>query len=138
LQNQYNKIAAQTKRLKKRLDGLKNKKKALRADLEKREQAIDTYAEAVDAMALIQASKTERRKMVRQADDVLARYKLSATSVEQNGSKSMAIEILIPFKEREKAARFMADMVKLGYKGVETKKIELDKDLYKSRVEIVR
>jgi hypothetical protein len=39
---------------------------------------------------------------------------------------------------REKAARFMADMVKLGYTGVETKKIELDKDLYRSRVEIVR
>ncbi len=48
------------------------------------------------------------------------------------------MEILSDYEKRDRIAKFMKELIDMGYRGVGTEAIELDKNLYGSRVEIVR
>ena len=138
LEAEYRSIVEKTKRLTRHLDSLKKKHRQLQKRNEESIRAVYAYDEAADAMELIVASKLKRRRMIEDVDRALAAEKLSAISIDQNGSKKIAVEILTPYKERDRIARFMGRMIDKGYAGVETERILLNKDVYKSRVEIVR
>ena len=138
LQSRYAQIKARTKNLHKKLMALKKERKDLQNRLAQHRRTIDTYDEAVDVMALIIDSKKRRWQMFKDVDLALQRYNLMATSMEQNGSKSMAVEVLTPFEERENIAKFMKRLIEKGYRSVRTERIQLDKNLYRSRVEITR
>lgn len=111
---------------------------AVAEKLKEARQSIMAFDEAADAMMLIKASKAKRQKMMRDVVETLRKYSLSATSMEQNGSKSMKVEILTSYAKRDRIAKFMKDLVDRGYENVGTEAIRLDKDVYQSRVEIVR
>ncbi len=106
--------------------------------LESGRRDIMAFEESADAALLIEESKLKRRKMMEDANRVLARYALFAASIEQNGSRSMEVEILSTYAGRDRIAKFMKDMIDMGYGSVGTEAIRLDDDLYGSRVEIVR
>ena len=106
--------------------------------LEKAKQTIMAFDEAADTMMLINASKEKRQGMMRDVVEAMQKYRLSATSMEQNGSKRMKVDVLTSYAKRERIAKFMKDLVDKGYKGVGTKAIRLDEDVYQSTVEIVR
>jgi hypothetical protein len=111
---------------------------AVAQKLKEARQEIAAFDEAADAMMLIKASKAKRQKMMRDVDEALRRYSLSATSMEQNGSKKMRVEILTSYAKRDRIAKFMKDLVDRGYENVGTEAIRLDEDVYQSLVEIVR
>jgi len=138
LEKEYGKIARRATEMKNRLKALRQRREALRKQVENGEREIDAYDEAADVMELIVASKLKRRQMIKDVDEALARERISAVSMEQNGSKRMAIEVLVPYKERDRVARFMGHLIDMGYTGVQTDLISLDKDVYRSVVEIVR
>ncbi len=106
--------------------------------LEQSERKIMAFEETADAALLIEESKLMRRKMIGDVDRALARYGLFAASIEQNGSKRMEVEILSSYAGRDRIAKFMKEMIGMGYGSVGTEAIRLDEDLYSSRVEIVR
>ncbi|WP_201352408.1 hypothetical protein [Hydrogenimonas urashimensis] len=106
--------------------------------LKKEKQTIMAIDEAADAMMLIKASKAKRQKMMKDVLEAMRRYRLSATSMEQNGSRTMRVDIVTSYARRDRIAKFMKDLVDRGYESVGTDAIRLDEDVYQSRVEIVR
>ncbi len=138
LKGRYAHIQKQTESLRKELATLKKRRKALQQKLARRERTIDAYDEAVDVMARIIESKKRRWQIFKDVDLAMRRYGLLATSMEQNGSKAMTVDVLTPFVKRDNIARFMKRLLQKGYRSVRTDRIELDKDIYRSRVEIVR
>ncbi len=109
-----------------------------RERLEEIGREIMAFGDTADAALLIEESKLKRRRMVEDVDRALAKYGLSAASLEQNGSKRVEVEILSDYEKRDRIAKFMKELIDMGYRGVGTEAIELDKNLYGSRVEIVR
>ncbi len=138
LENRYREITDKTKKLTAALKSLRNERAGLDKKLSACRGELARYDEAMDTMSLIVASKLKRWQMFKDVDRALAAYKLSALTMEQNGSRSIAVEVLTPFKTRENIAKFMKSLIAKGYQGVQTDLIELEKNLYKSRVEIVR
>ncbi len=109
-----------------------------RKRLESIRREIMAFGDTADAALLIEESKLKRRRMVEDVDRALAKYRLSAASLEQNGSKRVEVEILSDYSKRDRIAKFMKELIDMGYRGVGTEAIELDENLYSSRVEIVR
>ncbi len=128
------KAAALRKAVSKERGGLEEARRRLDESREK----IMAFDETADAALLIEESKIRRRRMVRDVDRALARYALAATSMEQNGSKRMEVEILSDYGRRDRIAKFIKALIEMGYRSVETEAIRLDERLYSSRVEIVR
>ncbi|WP_456452893.1 hypothetical protein [Hydrogenimonas sp.] len=106
--------------------------------LNRRRLELMAFDEAADTMMLIKASARKRQKMLKDVDEALKAYALSATSMEQNGSRRMAVEILTGYGSRDRIAKFMKRLVDEGYGSVGTREIKLDENVYQSRVEIVR
>lgn len=135
-----------------RLDTLKQRAAQLRATLGQEKLQLDAvqkrldqsrqrvlaFEETADAALLIEESKLRRRKMIGDVDRALAAYGLFAASMEQNGSRRVEVEILSSYAGRDRIAKFMKAMIGRGYGSVGTEAIQLDEDLYSSRVEIVR
>ena len=145
-------LQARVTNLQKQLDTLKQKSKYFSQKLkeerdlrdktakklEERELELMAFDEAADTMMLIKASKAKRQAMMRDVDRALEKYHLSATSMEQNGSKTMRVDILTSYAKRDRIAKFMKELVDKGYSSVGTRAIRLDEDVYQSGVEIVR
>ncbi|BBG64915.1 hypothetical protein NNO_0213 [Hydrogenimonas sp.] len=106
--------------------------------VERGRREIMAFDETADAALLIEESKRYRRKMVEDVDRALAKYRLSAASLEQNGSKVIEVEIVSEYSRRDRIAKFMKSLIDEGYRSVGTGEIKLDENLYSSRVEIVR
>ncbi len=109
-----------------------------RERLDEAAREIMAFGDTADAALLIEESKLKRRRMVEDVDKALAKYGLSAASLEQNGSRRVEVEILSDYAKRDRIAKFMKELIDMGYRGVGTEAIELDENLYGSRVEIVR
>ena len=127
----YDRLAKALKAERERLDAAKRA-------LEKKRMELLAYDEAADTMALIEASKRSRQKMMRDVDRALAKYRLTASSLEQNGSRRMAVDVMTPYDTRDRIAKFMQALYEKGYGSVQTRSIERDGDIYRSRVEVVR
>ncbi|WP_457595934.1 hypothetical protein [Hydrogenimonas sp.] len=138
LQARLDATKSETKRLQRELKRVRRAKEAAARALEERRMALMAFDEAADTMGLIKASALKRRQMVRDVDEALKRFKLSALSMEQNGSRRMRVEILTRYERREDIARFMKRLADEGYGSVGTREIWLDDTLYQSGVEIVR
>jgi hypothetical protein len=106
--------------------------------LAKVEQEVLAFDEAADVMLLLKDSRIKRRQMLKDVDEAMRHYALSAVRLDQNGSKSMEVEVLTHYGEREKIAKFMKRLSDEGYASVGTREIKLNEDLYQSRVRIVR
>ena len=130
---------------KRKYDGILKTLKAERTHLEEtkkrlknRRMELLAYDEAADTMMLVEASKRSRQKMMRDVDLALAKYRLTTLSIEQNGSKRMAVEVMTPYDTRDRIAKFMQTLYARGYHRVQTRSIERKGDIYRSRVEVVR
>jgi cell division protein FtsB/predicted nucleic acid-binding Zn finger protein len=134
LQQIHDRSAALRKKLQKENDALAKVRQAI----EQSDRDIAMYDEAADTMLLLRASQLKRRQMMKDVDLALAAYGLSATSMEQNGSRRMRIDVVTGYSERDRIAKFMKRLIDAGYSGVGTEAIKLGEDLYSSSVEVVR
>ncbi|WP_353661785.1 hypothetical protein [Hydrogenimonas sp. SS33] len=138
LQREYDTARKSFERLGSQLKQEKAERDVLQKEVKRKNLELMAYDEAADAMMLIEDSKRRRRQMMRDVDTALAEYRLSATSLEQNGSKRMRVDILTGYSDRDRIAKFMKRLAEKGYSSVGTDAIRLDKDVYRSSVEIVR
>jgi hypothetical protein len=138
LEAQLRTMRAEAKKLTARLKAERSRRDAVRERLERRRRELMAFDEAADTMLMIKASKAKRQAMMRDVDEALRQYRLSATWLEQNGSRAVRVDVLTPFAHRARIAKFMKRLVDEGYAKVGTREIRLDENLYQSRVEIVR
>ncbi len=138
LQQRHDVTKQKYERIAKALKTERTRRDGIRKALERKRLELLSYDEAADTMSLIEASKQRRQKMMQDVDLALAKYRLTASSMEQNGSRRMAVEVMTPYATRDRIAKFMQALYAKGYHEVQTRSIERDGDLYRSRVEVVR
>jgi hypothetical protein len=69
-------------------------------------------------------------------DQALAHYELVLTDLKQTGPDTLYATVLVPFEQRQRIAQFMQEVKRRGYRTVDTGLIQLEKDLYRSTVEV--
>ncbi len=145
LEEEITRKEAQLQRLKRsnaklfrHLKKLKEQKRLLLEDIQKRRDHIAIYQDTLDAIPFVEKSKMAREKMINDIVEGLYRFRLSARSIEQNGTKVAYVEILSQNDEREKIARFISFLLDKNYSDVQTQRIEKEDGLYHSRVKVAR
>ena len=96
------------------------------------------YTITLDTLPILMNTRYVRQKMMSDALDILGKYKLSALSLDQNGTKGMDIHVIADYSSRENIAKFMRAWMETGYKDARTKKIYLDENIYESKIEVIR
>ena len=96
------------------------------------------YSITLDTLPILMNRRYIRQKMMYDALDILGQYKLSTLSLEQNGTKSMSIHVIADYSSRESIAKFMKKWMQTGYKEARTNEIYLDKNIYESKIEVLR
>ena len=99
---------------------------------------IINFKKAVSKLSDIKAKTLIAQDMLRDANEVMKKYSIMCSSLEQNGSRMLSVDLVVPYDKREYIASFMKDIKGRGYKSVATDEILLDKDLYKSSVKIMK
>lgn len=138
LENRVTSMQETTKRLGKKLKDLQGDVKQSKAKLEEIKNGNKVYQITLDTLPLLMNNRNIRQKMMYDALDILQRYKLSTVSLEQNGTQSMNIHVIADYRSRDKIAKFMKAWMNRGYKEAKTQEIYLDKNIYESKIEVLR
>jgi len=80
----------------------------------------------------------KRQQMLLDVTSELGRYRLGTLSMEQNGSKGMALHVVADYRKRDDIAKLMSGLYALGYQNVQTDEITLDNDTYNAVVKVTR
>ncbi len=125
----YSKFAKKLKSLKKKY-----------AKLEKQKNKIgDTtfiYENTLSTIPMIQDAKYKRQKFMNDVLIALQKYNLNTESIKQYDDKSMDILLISNTNNRDHITKFIDALIAKHYHSVSTKKIYLDKNIYKSMVRI--
>ncbi len=125
----YVKFAKKLKSLKKRYGRLEKQKN-------KMNDTIFVYENTLSAIPMIQDAKYKRQKFMNDVLLALQKYKLNTQSIKQYDDKSMDILLISNTNNRDHIAKFIDALIAKHYHSVSTKKIYLDKNIYKSMVRI--
>ena len=120
------------------LERYKKEQRRLQDLIDAQEAKRGEIEDTLRAIPFIQQSKEARQKMMNDAILGLYTYRLSTKTIEQNGTKRMAIDVISARNQRERIAKFMRFMIAKGYPRVSTKEITMQKGLYESLIEVAR
>lgn len=87
---------------------------------------------------LIAQMHLKRQQMLLDVTSELGRYRLGTLSMEQNGSKGMALHVVAEYRKRDDIAKLMSGLYARGYQNVETDEITLENDTYNAVVKVTR
>ncbi len=96
------------------------------------------YQVTLDTLPVLMNARYVRQKMMYDAVDILRQNKLSALSLDQNGTHSMSIHVIADYNKRDRIAQFMKKWMQTGYKEAGTDEIYLDENIYESKIEVLR
>lgn len=138
LQSNLEQIEERSKRLSEKL-------KTLRAEVLKDEAKVKTLSDGIrvyeltlQSLPVLMHARDIRQKMMYDAIEILEQYRLSAVSMEQNGTKSMQIHVIADYAQRATIAKFMQKWMETGYEEASTSEIFLDENIYESKIEVLR
>ena len=138
LQKRLSMLQKKNRSYKKAIERFDKQKKELLEQKERLQNQILQIEDTIAAIPFIERMHTTRQKMMNDVVEVLAKYRLSTKRIEQNGTRSMQIELVSKDRQRERIASFMQELLHRGYSDVRTKRIERNANFYKSLVEVVR
>ncbi|PHR54926.1 MAG: hypothetical protein COA44_12055 [Arcobacter sp.] len=138
LETQLKIIEEKTKTLGTKLQTLKEEVDKSQLKLHAIKDKNKVYEVTLDTLPLLMNSRNIRQKMMYDALDILKTYKLSTVSLDQNGTTSMQIHVIADYHSRDKIAKFMKAWMDSGYKEATTQEIYLDKNIYESKIEVLR
>ena len=95
-----------------------------------------TYDAMVDTLLSLKEDTLKHQKIIRDIDISLKKYSLSSKHLDVNGSNGAIVQIVTKYKKRDDIAKFMQELLNLGYTTVQTNKIEKNETYYESFVEI--
>ena len=109
-----------------------------RHDAEALNREIDMVHGSRETAELIGQMHLKRQQMLLDVTSELGRYRLGTLSMEQNGSKGMALHVVADYRKRDDIAKLMSGLYALGYQNVQTDEITLDNDTYNAVVKVTR
>jgi hypothetical protein len=138
-------LQSSLQQIEERSKGLSEKLQSIRAEVAKGEAKLKTlhdgirvYELTLESLPVLMQARDIRQKMMYDAIDILEQYRLSTVSMEQNGTKSMQIHVIADYAQRATIAKFMQRWMETGYKEASTNEIYLDKNIYESKIEVLR
>ncbi|MFZ5374659.1 MAG: hypothetical protein ACOZBX_03865, partial [Campylobacterota bacterium] len=99
---------------------------------------IEMVRGSQETAELIRQMHLKRQQMLLDVTSELGRYRLGTLSMEQNGSKEMALHVVADYRKRDDIAKLMSGLYARGYQNVETDEITLDNDTYNAVVKVTR
>ena len=136
LQVRVNAMNTLTKKLQKKLKEVRVERKNLENVKKGNIDTIKSYDTLVDTLKQQKLQKKKRQKMMKDVNQVMAYYKLSSRNLEQNASDLMHVHLISEYNKRDNIAKFMKDLLNMGYLHVSTLEIRREKNLYESVIEI--
>lgn len=130
------KMESVTKNLHSKLKKEREKRDSLKHDKNNLVEAIKTYDAMINTLLDLKEDTIKHQKIIRDIDISLKKYTLYSKHLEINGSKGAVIQIVTKYDRRDDIAKFMKELLHLGYKKVQTNKIEKNETYYESFVEI--
>jgi hypothetical protein len=121
-----------------KLNRLKTEVKENKAKLNAVQSNNKVYQVTLNTLPVLMNTRYVRQKMMFDAVEILEQYKLSALSLDQNGTHSMNIHVIADYAKRASIARFMKKWMQTGYKEARTDEIYLDENIYESKIEVLR
>lgn len=134
----FESLRAQTSTLSATLKKANTELNEKQADNKALEEEISLYHSSEETAALIRDMHTARQQFLLDTTEEMGRYRLGAVSMEQNGSKEMAILVVADDRKRDDIARLMSGLYARGYQDVRTQEIKLDNGQYNSLVKVTR
>ena len=123
-------------KLAKKFKSLKNEHAKLHTQEAKIEDTIFIYENTLNTIPMVQEAKYKRQKFMNDVLLALAKYKLNTEFIKQYDNKTMDILLISNTNDRDHIAKFIDALLAKHYQSVSTKKIYLDKNIYKSIVRI--
>lgn len=131
-------IEEETKVLGVKLKSLKDEVKKAQVKVKAIEGTNKAHQITLDTLPILMNKRNIRQDMMYDAVDLLKKYRLSSISLDQNSTDSMNIHVIADYRSRDKIAKFMKAWMESGYKEAKTKEIFLDKNIYESKIEVLR
>lgn len=138
LEKDVREMDEKTQLLSAKLNRLKTEVKENREKVNAIQSSNKVYQVTLDTLPVLMNTRYVRQKMMYDAVDILEQYKLSALSLDQNGTHSMNIHVIADYAKRATIARFMKKWMQTGYKEARTDEIYLDENIYESKIEVLR
>lgn len=138
LQSSLQQIEERSKRLSEKLQTIRAEVSKDEAKIKTLHDGIRVYELTLQSLPVLMQARDIRQKMMYDAIDILEEYRLSAVSMEQNGTKSMQIHVIADYAQRATIANCMQRWMETGYKEASTNEISLDKNIYESKIEVLR
>ena len=127
-----------TKALNTQLKGLKTHSTQESSKVKQLQNSTRAYTATLDTLPIMMNERNIRQKMMYDAMNILQQYKLSAVSLEQQGTKEMNIHVIADYSKRATIAKFMKKWMASGYSEARTKEIYLDENIYESKIKVLR
>ncbi len=131
-------IEAETNVLGVKLHALQDEVKKAQEKVKAIEGKNRVHQITLDTLPILMNKRNIRQSMMYDVVDLLKKYQLSSISLEQNSTDSMNIHVIADYSSRDKIAKFMKSWMESGYKEARTKEIFLDKNIYESKIEVLR
>ncbi len=138
LEKDVTEMEKKTQLLSAKLNRLKIEVKENREKVNVVQSKNKVYQVTLDTLPVLMNTRYVRQKMMYDAVDILGQYKLSALSLDQNGTHSMNIHVIADYTKRATIAKFMKKWMQTGYKEARTNEIYLDENIYESKIEVLR
>lgn len=136
LKQELSKMQKVTKKLQANL----KKERGIRDNLKKDKAniitEIKTYDAMVDTLLSLKDDTLIHQKLIKDIDNSLQKYSLSSKHLDVNGSKGAVVQIVTRYNRRDDIAKFMKELLGLGYKTVQTNRVDKNETYYESFVEI--
>ena len=143
-------LQEQKNSLERKYQSIQQRAKKYKAETRKKIQEIKKTKELMQKQKVIfdnikqSISKLEKMKnrdnsyvnFMAKVDLLLQKYQLRTKSIEQIGNRTMIIEVISGYNERDKIAKFLKSLINEGFVNVKTDEIRLDKTRYISKIEI--
>jgi hypothetical protein len=138
LESDVKQMEETTKRLSQKMKGLQSEIKKDEEKLLAMRKEIKVYEMTLQSLPVLMHSRDIRQKMMYDAINILDRYKLSAVSIDQNGTHDMSIHVIADYSKRASIAKFMQRWMQTGYQEARTDEIYLDENIYESKIKVLR
>ena len=132
VKEQKKRVEALTLRMKK----IQKKNSSLLKEKKVLEDKIFVYETTFRIIPMINQIGIKRQKMMNDILTVLKRYRLNSSSLMQKDEKSFEIMLISKSNRRSDIAKFMHDLIKMGYRNVTTQDITYENGIYKSKIYI--
>ncbi len=136
LQMQYDKLRRKTKDIKQNIEKNKFLIRKLNQEIKIQKSKLSNLDKSIDELIRLTSLEKKSYKTILLLDKYLKKYDLSLSSFVQKGDNHIVLDIIAKYNKRDAIAKFMKDIIQIGFIEVSTKEIKLDQDYYISKIEM--